>query len=114
MSTGLSQYGIEAPTVVRAPTTDAKGRKICPECGHPVGGTLGTQRIARPRVLEEDLASVDELLTHGYHCKSHPSWVVLPVHPSLVPDGWLAVEIELADGRSRPIPVPKAEVNDRA
>ncbi|WP_248515076.1 hypothetical protein [Salinarchaeum laminariae] len=114
MSTGLARYGIEAPTVVRAPVTDPQDRTICPECGHPVGGTRGTQRIARPTVLDEDLTDADELLTHGYHCKGHPSWVVLPSHPDSVPDGWLSVEIELSDGRAREIPVAEPEVSASA
>ncbi|WP_081638783.1 hypothetical protein [Salinarchaeum sp. Harcht-Bsk1] len=108
MSTGLSRYGVEAPTVVRAPTTDADGLKICPECGAPIGGTLGTQRIAHP-TIRDDLEA-DELVTHGYRCNRHPSWVVLPSHPNELPDGWASVEIDLADGRSRPVPVPQAEV----
>lgn len=110
MSTGLSRYGVEAATVVRAPTTDRDGLTICPECGAPVGASLGTQRIAHPEIREPDLEAT-ELLTHGYRCKRHPAWVVLPSHPHELPDGWASVEIELADGRERPIPVPPAEVS---
>lgn len=108
MSTGLRRYGVEAPTVVRAPTTDGDGNASCPECGKLVGATRGTQRIAYPTILDD--LEADDLVVHGYRCERHPAWVVLPSRPSELPSGWRAVEIELADGRPRAVPVPAAEV----
>lgn len=109
MNSRLRRFGVESPTTVRAPTFGTDGLAHCPECGKLVETSRGTQRVAHPTVLEEiDLG--DEIVVHGWRCERHPSWVVLPSHPDALPEGWVGVEIELADGRGRAVPVPAEEV----
>lgn len=109
---GLQRFGVEPKTVVRSPASDGQDNVVCPEDGKPVGGTRGTQRVAHPSIVDEDLDLGTEILTHGYCCDRHSARVVLPVRPEILPDGWIGVEVELADGRVREIPVPAAEVDD--
>jgi len=45
--TGLRQFGVMPPTVVREPTRDGEDIQICPECGHPVVKSKGSQRIEK-------------------------------------------------------------------
>ncbi|WP_248515972.1 hypothetical protein [Salinarchaeum laminariae] len=108
--TGLAAHGIRPKTILREPTTNGEEKQICPEDGRPIGGTLGTQTIAHPEIAGDGEA--DELLTHGWLCVAHPTPIVMPRHPSEMPDGWESVELVIADQRTREVPVPVEEVPD--
>jgi len=112
---GLSRFGIVAPTPIRQPATDADGLKICPGCGRPVGKTKGSHLVERPTILSDQEA--DELVTFGWACDRHTERVVLPdachgPDAPTMPDGWIGVRVEFADGSARHIPVPAREVRE--
>ena len=116
---GLSRYGIMPPTVVREPARDADGIPICAECGHPVPKSKGSQRIAKPDLVNVRLAvAFDELVTFGWECDQHPYPVVMPMRiggedASAFVDGWRGVEIRFSDGHTRHVATPEREVSER-
>lgn len=119
---GLGRWGVAAKTVLRERTTDSEGLLICPECGHPVGNSLGSHEVARPEVVDNDIADTigDVLITHGWACDRHPGYqVVCPtpvgslsveraVHP-----GWVGVRVKMADGFVRTVATPEKEVTGK-
>jgi hypothetical protein len=115
---GLGRYGVSSQTVLRERTEDDEGYLICPECGTPVGNSLGSHEVARPEIVDDDLADAigDVLVTHGWVCDRHPGYeVVMPtpvgslsveraVHP-----GWVGVRVRFADGFVRTVATPEKE-----
>ena len=115
---GLGRYGVVSPTIVREPSRDTQNIPVCAECGHPVAKSKGSHRIAKPELVDDDLAAaLEELITHGWRCDRHSYEVVMPAHahgPDAdgMIDGWVGVELEFADGHTRYVPTPEREVND--
>lgn len=116
--TGLERFGVVPPTVVREPTRDTQNVPVCPECGHPVAKTKGTQRIEKPEFVHVALAAAfDELVTFGWQCDRHPYTIVLPMRvggedASAFVDGWTGVEIRFADEHVRHVATPEREVSE--
>ena len=116
---GLGRYGVMPPTIVREPMRDSDGLQVCPECGHPVGNSKGTQRIEKPDIVHVVLAAAfDELITFGWACDRHPYDIVMPLRAggadaSAMVDGWTGVEIRFSDEHVRHVPVPEREVSER-
>lgn len=109
--TGLGAFGVRSRTPVRDQAYNDDGHVCCPECGKVVEATAGTQRIAKPTILDD--FDADDLIVHGYRCDRHTN---PPVIPSLLTDvsgDWHAVTIELTSGFPRPVPVPEQEVSER-
>ncbi|WP_254524840.1 hypothetical protein [Natrinema caseinilyticum] len=107
------------PTVVREPARDGQDIPICPECGHPVANSKGSQRIEKPDLVHVALAGTfDELVTFGWRCERHPYEIVLPMRvgdadASAFVDGWTGVEIRFADEHVRHVAIPKRELSER-
>ncbi|WP_455447854.1 hypothetical protein [Natrinema thermotolerans] len=116
---GLGRFGVVPPTVVREPTRDAENIPVCPECGHPVAKTKGSQRIEKPDLVHVALAAAfDVLVTFGWQCDRHPYTIVLPMRvggedASAFVDGWTGVEIRFADDHVRHVATPEREVTER-
>ncbi|ELY97536.1 hypothetical protein C482_12974 [Natrialba chahannaoensis JCM 10990] len=116
--TGLRKFGVMAPTVVREPTRDRDNIPICPECGHPVPKTKGSQRIEKPDLVNVVLAaSFDEIVTFGWCCDRHPYDIVLPMRAGgpeagALIDGWTGVKLRFSDEHVRHVPVPEREVSE--
>ena len=108
--TGLGRYGVVPRTVLRAPTRDADGVRICPECGDPIETTKGTQMVSTTLLVDAGLAAgLDEQVpTHGWACERHSYPLVTPTRADL--PGWVPVEARYGDGEIRAIPVPQKEV----
>lgn len=115
---GLGRYGV-GKTVLREKTTDADDYLICPECGHPVGDSLGTHEVAHPEIVEGADPEVvgDALVTHGWKCDNHSGYEVVMPTPvgssdaaSVVHPGWVGVRVRMADRFVRTIPAPRKEV----
>lgn len=116
--TGLGRYGVGAKTVLRERTSDHDDVLICPECGHPVGNSLGSHEVAHPEVVEgADPGAVgDVLVVHGWACERHSGYEVVMPTPvghdaaSAVCHGWVGVRVRMADGFVRTVATPAAEI----
>lgn len=109
----LADYGVAPRDVLRAPTRDHSGQVICPECGCPLGGTKGSQRLVNPLLVDEIEIAV--FVTLGYRCDRHPYDVIIPTQckgkrAGNYPAGWVGVRVEFADGVVRWVAVPEKEV----
>lgn len=101
--------------VLREPA-EKHGAVVCPECGRTLSSTTGGGEVCVPlgQLVDVDVASsVDttQLPTHGWVCTRHPEYaVVCPTRTEKLPDGWIGVLVEFADGHAREVPVPRQEV----
>ena len=114
----LGRFGVVPPTVVREPARDNQDIPICPECGHPVVKSKGSQRIEKPDLVHVALAAAfGELITFGWRCERHPYEIVLPMRlggedASAFVDGWTGVEIRFTDDHVRHVATPEREVTE--
>lgn len=116
---GLGRYGVSSKTVLRERTEDDDGYLICPECGTPVGNSLGSHEVARPEIVDDELADAigDVLVTHGWVCDRHPGYEVVMPTPvgslsveEAVNSGWVGVRVQFADGFVRTVATPEKEI----
>lgn len=109
----LVDFGVAPRDVLRAPTRTHSGEVVCPECGCPLGGTKGNQRLNNPRLVDD--TEIGAFVTIGHRCDRHAYDVIIPVRcdgPTArnYPDGWQGVRVEFADGMVRWVAVPDKEV----
>lgn len=109
----LADFGVAPRDVLRAPTRDRSGEVVCPECGCPLGGTKGSQRLTNPLLV--DRLSISVFVTLGYRCDRHAYDVIIPLRcggPSAgnYPPGWVGIRVEFADEVVRWVAVPEKEV----
>lgn len=109
----LSAFGVMPRYVLRGPTRDREGRVVCPECGCPLGGTKGSQRLTNPLLV--DGIEIAAFVTLGYRCTRHAYDVIIPApckgeSATNYPDGWRGVRVEFVDEVVRWVAVPEKEV----
>lgn len=118
---GLQRY---SRTPVRAVAENTHGEPICSECGTPVGDSRGPQAVARPALVDDELAArVGETLpVYGWRCTDHVEAVVLALPCDAnadrigqyvardAVDGWTGVRLRCADQEVRWVAVPRREV----
>jgi len=118
---GLGRFGVAASTVLREKTTDSDDYLICPECSHPVGGSLQGHEVAHPEVVSEHEPTTDDgsLVVHGWKCDRHSGYDVVmptPVGSSdaeeVVHSGWVGVRVRMADRFVRTVAVPAQQVRE--
>lgn len=116
---GLGRFGITAKTVLRERTEDEEGYLICPECGTPVGTSLGSHEVAHPEIVEGADPEVvgNALIVHGWACDRHSGYEVVMPTPvgsndasEVVHSGWTEVRVRMADGFVRTVAAPEKEV----
>lgn len=111
---------LKRKVVLRTVARDRRDRRICPECGQPLG-EKGTVRVPVERAAEqavrEQFPVTERLPSLGYACDRHQVRVVCP---RLVEDrnatglqaGWVGLPFTFADQTVRLIPIPSAELGD--
>lgn len=111
----LVEFGVAARDVIRQFSRDRDGLVICPECGQPIGGTEGSQRLLNPALVDDRDLEVNRFVTLGWRCDRHAYDVIVPKpcrgeQATNYPAGWIGVRVRYADDHVRWVALPEKEV----